>query len=598
MMDSFEGINMSKSKRSIARGESRRPRVLICDPIDETGVKILAEIADVDVRVGLTTEELLAIIPNYEAIVVRSATQVTRTVIEHGLNLKVIGRAGSGLDNIDVASAQQHGIQVINSPDANTLAVAEHTMALLLSAARRLPRADMSLKEGRWEKHDLTGTGLANKTLGIVGFGRIGREVATRARGFNMKLLVNQRRPTPELSMAAEIELVDLNELLRRSDFVTLHVPLSPETRDMIGVSQLAEMKPTAYLINTARGDLVDEAALLQALDEGQIAGAALDVFAQEPATDSRLAQHKGVIATPHIGASTEDARQAAAITVAEKIVELLQAVEIETILPLRVVDLDRVMCHENVDPKRVASLAERIEAEGILRSPPVVIEIEDKYMVLDGASRTMAFKKLGFEHIIVQVTSLEAGLELHAWNHVIRDVEVSELLELLDESPHVTLAAEDAEKAAEVMFAYGGLCYLQAVDGRAYVVYAAPSVNRFDAMNELTNAYISISRVDRTLSDDIITLQHEFQKMAALVVFPEYSVVQVIQATKGRYFPAGITRFLIPGRVLRLNADLDVLKSSRSLWEKNRWLHELLVDKQAQGTIRYYHEPVYLLDD
>lgn len=597
-MGSFEGSGTRKSKYSIAREESRRPRVLICDPIEQAGIEILAEIADVDVRGGMTTGELLTIIPNYEAIVVRSATQVTRAVIEHGLNLKVIGRAGSGLDNIDVASARQHGIQVINSPDANTLAVAEHTMALLLSVARRLPWADLSLKEGRWDKHDLTGTGLANKTLGIVGFGRIGREVAIRAQAFNMKLLVNQRRPTPELSMAAEIELVDLDELLRRSDFVTLHVPLSPETRDMIGETQLAKMKPTAYLINTARGDLVDEGALIRALDEGQVAGAALDVFAREPATDSILAQHERVIATPHIGASTEDAHRAAAITIAEKIVELLQAVEIGTVLPLRVVALDRVICHENVDPKRVSRLAERIEAEGILRSPPVVIEIDDKYMVLDGASRTMAFKSLGFEHIIVQVTSLEAGLELHAWNHIIRDVEVGELLELLAESPQVTLAAEDAEKAAEVMFAYGGLCYLQTVDGRAYVVYAASGVNRFDALNELANAYISISQVDRTLSDDVITLQHEYQKMAALVVFPEYSVVQVLQATQGRFFPAGITRFLIPGRVLRLNADLDVLKSSRSLMEKNHWLHELLLKKQAQGTIRYYCEPVYLLDE
>jgi phosphoglycerate dehydrogenase-like enzyme len=597
-MGSFEDPGTRVSKQSNPREESRRPRVLICDPIDEIGLEILAEIADVDVKGGLTTEELLAIVPNYEAIVVRSATNVTKTVIEHGLNLKVIGRAGSGLDNIDVASARQQGVQVINSPDANTLAVAEHTMALLLSLARRLPRADLSLKEGRWDKHHLTGTGLANKTLGIVGFGRIGREVANRAQAFNMKLLVNQRRPTPELIMAAEIELADLDELLSRSDFVTLHVPLSPETRNMIGADQLTRMKPTAYLINTARGGIVDEGALLKALDEGQIAGAALDVFAREPATDSTLAQHERVIATPHIGASTEDARRAAAITVAEKIVNILQAVEVETILPLRVVDLDRVVCHENIDPKRVIRLAERIDAEGILRSPPVVIEIEDKYMVLDGASRTTALKKLGFQHIIVQITSLEDGLKLHAWNHVLCEVEVGELLELLAESPHVIPKAEDADKAAEVMFAYGGLCYLQTIDGRAFVVYAAPGVNRFDALNEFTEAYISISQVERTLSDDVITLQHEHQKMAALVVYPEYSVVQVIQATQGRFFPAGITRFIIPGRVLRLNADLDVLKSDLSLGEKNRWLHELLLEKQAQGTIRYYQEPVYLLDD
>jgi len=578
--------------------DRRRPRVLICDPISQAGVDILRQATDVDFRPNLSLAEMLAIIPSYEAIVVRSATQVTAEVIEHGLNLKVIARAGSGLDNIDVSSALDHDIRVINSPDANTVAVAEHTMGLLLSLARRLPRADLSLKEGRWDKRFFMGTGLAGKTLGIVGYGRIGREVAIRAKAFSMRLLVNQRRPTPELGLSDEVEAVDLIELLQRSDFVTLHVRLSPETLNLIGEDELRQMKTSAFLINTARGGIVDERALLKALNEGTIAGAALDVFAQEPATESALAQHERVIATPHICASTEHAQQAAAVTIAEEVVQILQNVQVETILPLRVVSLDRVVCHENVDPHRVQRLAERIEADGVLRSPPVVIETGQQYLVLDGASRTAAFQKMDYQHIIVQVTSPELGLELRAWNHVIRKIEVDSLLSLLSDVPDITLKPAEGDRAPEIMFTYGGLCYLQTVDGRVYVVHADPGVNRFDALNLLTSGYISAARVDRTMDDDIISLQHEFEHMAALVVFPEYTVSQVVQATQGRFFPAGITRFLIPGRILRLNAPLDVLRSDGSLLEKNKWLHELLLAKQSRGSIRYYDEPVYLLDD
>jgi hypothetical protein len=182
--------------------------------------------------------------------------------------------------------------------------------------------------------------------------------------------------------------------------------------------------------------------------------------------------------------------------------------------------------------------------------------------------------------------------------NHVIRKVEVDSLISLLSEVPDITLKPAEGARAPEIMFAYGGLCYLQTVDGRVYVVHAVPGVNRFDALNQFTSSYIAAARVDRTLDDDIISLQHEFEHMSALVVFPEYTVSQVVQATQGRFFPAGITRFLIPGRILRLNAPLDVLRSDGSLLEKNKWLHELLLAKQARGSIRYYGEPVYLLDD
>jgi phosphoglycerate dehydrogenase-like enzyme len=580
--------------------DNRRPRVLICDPIADVGSEMLQEHADVETKTDLTQAQLLNMIADYDAIVVRSATQVTASVINHGLRLKVIARAGAGLDNVDVAAAQARGIQVVNSPDANTVAVAEHTMGLLLSLARRLPRADSSLKEGKWEKKKFIGTGLAGKTLGIVGFGRIGREVAIRAQAFGMKILVNQRRPTPELNLVAGVEAVDLEDLLRQSDFVSLHVPLKPETQSMIGTRQLGLMKPTAYLINTARGDVIDEAALLEALNEDQIAGAALDVFAEEPAGNSALVQHERVIATPHIAASTEDAQQAAAVSVAEQIIEIFQDVDLESVLPLRVVSLDRVVPHESIDPRRVERLAQRLETERVLRNPPVVMELEDhRYMVLDGATRTAALKKLGYSHAIVQLSSPDDGLGLHTWHHVIQGINVSTLLQLLDDLPDVSLVATEIEKAEEELFEYGGLCYVYTLDDRVFLVQPAPGVNRLHALNELTEAYIAAADVARTLNKNILTLQHEYPEMAALVVFPEYTVNQVMQVTlTGRYFPAGITRFLIPGRVLRLNADLEYLRSDRSLREKNRWLHELLVKKISKGGIRYYAEPVYLLDE
>lgn len=305
--------------------EQTRPRLLICDPIAKEGMALLREWADIDEKTGLSAGELAEIIGAYDGVIVRSATKIRQPTLEKAGKLRVIGRAGSGLDNIDTAAAAAQGIAVVNSPDANTLAVAEHTLALMLAMVRRLPRADRGLKDGKWEKNQFMGTGLAGKTLGIVGFGRIGREVAVRARAFAMKILVNQRRFTPELGLAEGVTAVDLLDLLRESDFVTLHLPSTPETEGMIGAAQLALMKPTAYLINTARGGLIDEEALLAALENGRLAGAALDVFASEPVTNSRLAQHERVIATPHIAASTVDAQVAAAVTVAEKMAEILR---------------------------------------------------------------------------------------------------------------------------------------------------------------------------------------------------------------------------------------------------------------------------------
>lgn len=582
--------------------DKRRPRILICDPIHETGVRRLRTYADVDEPGQVTADRLLDIIPSYDGLVVRSGTQVTAEVIRHGLNLKIIGRAGSGLDNIDVEAARAANVTVVNSPDANTLAVAEHTLALVLALARNLPQAHNSLKAGKWEKKALLGTGLAGKRLGIVGFGRIGRQVALRAQAFGMKILVNQRSATPELQLEENIQAVDLVDLLQQADFVSLHVPLKPETKNMIGAEQLALMKPGAYLINTARGGVIDEEALLAALEDGRIAGAALDVFAREPAVNQALVEHPRVIATPHIGASTEAAQEAAATTIAELFLDFFQQVDVETVLPLRVVPMNRVFPHENVDPKRVNRLAKRLDQEGHLGNPPIVTEVGDgRYMVLDGATRTAAMQQLDFPHGIVQVVNTEDGLGLKTWYHLIQQIREDALMATLEALPLVELQAIAPEEAANAMFEYGGLCYVHTVSDRAYLVQPAAGANRLDALNQLTETYIEAAHVDRTLNANVIGLKSEYEEMTAVVIFPEYTVEQVIQTTlqSGRHFPAGITRFIIPGRVLRLNADLTVLRSREmSLREKNRWLHEQLLQRQAKGGIRRYDEPVYLLDE
>lgn len=578
---------------------AQRPRVLICDAIAPVGIDMLQEHAEVEVKTGLSPAELSEIIGDYEAVVVRSATKITAEIIEHGQRLKVIGRAGAGLDNIDVVAAKERGIEVVNSPNSNTLAVAEHTLALLLALVRHLPRADVGLKQGLWEKKQLMGTGLAGKTLGIIGFGRIGRQVAIRAKAFGMKVLVNQRRPTPELNLEIGVDAVDLDDLLRASDFVTLHVPAKAETEGLIGAAQLAVMKPTACLINTARGTVIDEEALLAALDSGRLFGAALDVFAEEPATHNALAQHPKVIATPHIAASTEDAQEAGAVTVARQIIDIIRGEQVENPLGLRVVPAEQVQPHELVDARRVERLAARLDQDGMLINPPIVIENRGRYVVLDGATRTTALKLLNFPHIIVQLISADDQLGLHTWFHAIRKVDSAEVMALLRGIPEITLVESGLQCIYEDMLEHGGICFVQTAEEKVWLIKPLAGVNHLDALNTLTETYIDAYHVDRTLNNDIRALKKEHPDLAALVVFPEYTVKQVLQiAQAGRVLPAGITRFVIPGRVLRLRAELSVLKSDKSLSEKEAWLNQFVLDKLANNRVRYYEEPVYLLDE
>lgn len=300
-------------------------KVLVADPIHDEGVKLLKEFAEVEVALGLSQSELLERVKGCKVLVVRSATQVTREVIDAGESLRVIARAGVGLDNIDVEAARAKGIKLVNAPEAPTIAVAELVFGFMLAWSRRLVEAHLSTSRGEWRKRELLGSELRGKTLGIVGTGRVGQAVGFRAKAFEMRLLAFDVTKKKEFIERAGAKYVELDQLLRESDFVTLHVPLTPQTRHLIGERELGLMKPTAVLINTSRGGVVDEEALVKALREGKIAGACLDVYEREPPVGSPLLSLPNVLLTPHLGASTQEAQRAAAVLIAKRIKEALE---------------------------------------------------------------------------------------------------------------------------------------------------------------------------------------------------------------------------------------------------------------------------------
>ena len=300
------------------------PKVLVSDPIDQVGIDLLAQVAQVDVRTDLSPEELIQVIPDYDALMIRSGTKVTQAVIEAANQLKIIGRAGVGVDNVDVPAATRKGIVVVNSPEGNTIAAAEHTLAMMLSLSRHIPAANQSVKSGKWDRKSFTGVEVYKKTLGVIGLGKIGSHVATVARAMGMNLLAYDPYLSNERAEQIGCRLVNLDLLFAEADYITLHLPKTPETQHLIKAETLARMKPTARIINCARGGIIDEAALVEALKEGKIAGAALDVFENEPLGESPLlGLGKEVVLTPHLGASTEEAQTNVAIDVAEQIRDL-----------------------------------------------------------------------------------------------------------------------------------------------------------------------------------------------------------------------------------------------------------------------------------
>jgi D-3-phosphoglycerate dehydrogenase len=321
-------------------------KVLVSDQISELGVAKLREKAIVDVKTDLTPDALVSIIPQYDALIVRSSTKVTRQVLEAGTNLKVVGRAGVGVDNIDVEAATERGVIVINAPEGNTISAAEHTIAMMTSLARNIPGAAASMKAGEWQRNKFMGVELYKKTLGVIGIGRIGSEVIKRTKAMDMHILAYDPYIAAERAEKLGVTLTSLEEIYRKADFITLHTPLTKATKYMIGEKELAKMKDGVRIINCARGGLIDELALTEALTSGKVAGAALDVFEEEPVTCNPLCAFPNVIVTPHLAASTTEAQVNVAVQVAEQVVSVLMgdplvsAVNVSVIPPETLADV------------------------------------------------------------------------------------------------------------------------------------------------------------------------------------------------------------------------------------------------------------------
>ncbi len=300
-------------------------KILLTDGLDEGGKSILRQVGEVADRSGISADDLLKEIGEYDALIVRGRTKVTLPVFEAGKKLKVVGRAGIGVDNIDLKAAQTYGVTVVNSPLATTVSVAELTLASMLSMIREVPRADASMKAGKWLKKEFEGVELFEKTLGVIGFGRIGTAVAKRCMAFGMSIIAFDPNVEPLEARETGAELVTLDDLLARADFITLHLPLTPASKNMLDAAAFAKMKDGVRIVDAARGGIVDEEALLAALESGKVAAAALDVFTTEPPGLTPLVAHPHVIATPHIGAQTIEAQGRAGLDIASEVVAALK---------------------------------------------------------------------------------------------------------------------------------------------------------------------------------------------------------------------------------------------------------------------------------
>ncbi len=301
-------------------------KVLVSDTLAEEGIEIFKKASgiEVDVMTNLTHDELKGIIGNYDGLAIRSATKVASDIIAKANNLKVIGRAGIGLDNVDIAAASKQGIVVMNTPGGNTITTAEHAVSMMLSLARKIPQATQSMKSGKWEKKKFMGSEVYNKTLGVIGIGRVGAIVSNRALGLKMNVIAYDPFISPEAAEKMGIKLTTLGKILEKSDFITVHTPLTNETRNLINSDSIAKMKDGAFIINCARGGIVNETDLYDALVSGKLGGAALDVFTEEPPGNIELLSLDNVICTPHLGASTDEAQRNVAIAVAQQIIDYL----------------------------------------------------------------------------------------------------------------------------------------------------------------------------------------------------------------------------------------------------------------------------------
>jgi D-3-phosphoglycerate dehydrogenase len=491
------------------------------------------------------------------------------------------------MENIDVSTARNLGIEVCTAPSGRAVAIAEHTLARLLRLAD-------AFSDGQ----------LAGKTLGLIGFGRIGRQVSRRALAFDMHVIVNQPRLTPQLALSAGVEATDLERLLRSSDFVSLHVPYGTETDAIIGAAELALMDPSACLINTGHTDLVDESALQVALAEKRIAGAALSSMPTQGETYSinrQLRRHPKVIVSRHVTSVIKDQDEESAIAVARQVATILRSSRTSESLSLELIPIENVRPHEQIDVKRVERLMSRLERDGRLVNPPVTKCWNERYIILDGATRFTALERLGYQYIIAQVVPAgQEGFELHTWYHAISsDEPFKNLILHLEEIDHLSLVPILSPRIQVAFSDTNALCYFLGRDGEAVLAQADPGADRLSVLNDLVKRYTAWGQVERTLLTDLPRLLAQFPWMTAAAIFPQFQPEVVFEvASQGRLLPAGLTRFVIPGRILRLNADLGRLRRDEPLKAKRAWFNRFLEDKLARSRLRFYQEPVVLLDE
>jgi D-3-phosphoglycerate dehydrogenase / 2-oxoglutarate reductase len=387
-------------------------KIFVADDVSESGLAPLRSAGFVvEKRTGLAPAELCEALKDSEGLIVRSETKVTADLLDSTNSLRVIGRAGVGVDNIDVSAATIRGIVVMNAPDGNTITTAEHTIALLISLARSIPQATSSLKSGRWDRKKFIGVELQGKTLGIVGLGRIGRVVASRARAMGMQIVAYDPFIAPEHARDLEIELAPLDEVYARADFLTVHTPLTPETRGLIDRQAIAKMKKGARIINCARGGLVDEQALYEAITNGAIAGAALDVFVQEPPpADHQLLQLEQVVVTPHLGASTKEAQEGVAFTVAEQMRDYLLTGALRGAVNVPAISMKE---YNLIQPYvALADCLGRFQAQLVDRPVSEVrIEFAGEVVALDAAPVTRAFLAGLLRDVSARVNAVNAFL-------------------------------------------------------------------------------------------------------------------------------------------------------------------------------------------
>jgi D-3-phosphoglycerate dehydrogenase len=366
-------------------------RILVTEKIADGGLQRLRDAGHVvDIRLGLAPDELIAAVPGAAALIIRSATQVTAEVLEAGRDLVVVGRAGIGLDNVDVESATARGVMVVNAPQSNILSTAEHTMAMLLAQARNVPQAHAALVDGRWERSKWEGVELAGKTLGVVGLGRIGKLVAQRAHAFGMKLVAHDPFVSAERAKDLGIELLSLERLFEVADFVTLHVTKTPETVGMIDKDLLAAAKPGIRIVNVARGGIIDEDALAEAIRIGHVGGASIDVFTSEPTTDSALFELPQVVVTPHLGASTREAQDKAGDTIAEQVGLALAGEFVPFAVNVSAAEATETVRHFLPLAERLGQIYTAL-AEGLPRS----LEIEYAGQIADSDTRILTLSVL-----------------------------------------------------------------------------------------------------------------------------------------------------------------------------------------------------------